>query len=303
MRTEARDMAHAGAHSLFGAYLELTKPRILTMVLVTAVLGYFLAAGTLEPYGLLIYMLIGTGMASGGAGAWNHVLERDVDQRMDRTRHRPLPSGMVSPVAAAAFGTALVFGGTALLYVQVNPLAAALAFLSAWLYIFVYTPLKRFSWLNTPMGAIPGAIPPMIGWAAAKDELNAGAFVLFFILFLWQHPHFYAIAWMFRQDYAKGGFKMLPVVRPDGKSTFRQSLAACILLIPVSLWPTFVGMSGWLYFVGALAIGLWFLAACVRWRMSESALDARKVLLVSVTYLPLLLLLMIVDSIFFHRGI
>ena len=305
MRSEAPTAEHAGprAKSLLGAYLELTKPRILTMVLITAVLGYFLAAGTLEPYGLLIYMLIGTGMASGGAGALNHYLERDVDTKMDRTRHRPLPSGMVRPVFAAVFGAALVLGGTALLVSQVNLTAAALAFLSAWLYIFIYTPFKRMSWLNTPMGAIPGAIPPMIGWTAHTGTIDVGAWVLFFIMFLWQHPHFYAIAWMFRQDYAKGGFKMLPVVEPDGKSTFRQSLAACILLIPVSLWPTFVDMTGWVYFCGALIIGLWFLAACIRWRMSESNIDARKVLLVSVTYLPLLLLLMIVDSIFFHRAI
>lgn len=304
MRTEAQAHGHAGpgAKSLLGAYVELTKPRILVMVLITAVLGYFLAAGTLEPYLLLLYTLIGTGMASGGAGALNHYLERDVDMRMDRTRHRPIPMGQVRPRVAALFGAALVLGGTALLFFLVNPLAAALAFLSAWLYIFVYTPFKRISWLNTPVGAVPGAIPPMIGWAAAAGELGAGAWVLFFILFLWQHPHFYAIAWMFRQDYAKGGFRMLPVVKPDGKSTFRQSLAACILLIPVSLWPTFVKMSGWLYFWGALLIGFWFLAACVRWRMTESSVDARRVLLVSVTYLPLLLLLMLVDSIFFHRA-
>lgn len=289
--------------SLFGAYLELTKPRILTMVLVTTVLGYFLAAGTLEPYLLLLWTLIGTGMASGGAGALNHFLERDIDTRMDRTRHRPLPRGLIRPGSAAAFGAFLVLGGTALLYVQVNALAAALAFLSAWLYVCIYTPLKRVSWLNTPMGAIPGAIPPMIGWAAANDRLDIGAWVLFFIMFLWQHPHFYAIAWMFKKDYEKGGLKMLPVVEPDGKSTFRQSLAACIILMPVSVWPTFVRMSGWLYFAGAMVIGIWFFAACVRWRMTESVLDARKVLLVSVIYLPLLLLLMIVDSIFFHRGI
>jgi protoheme IX farnesyltransferase len=155
--------------------------------------------------------------------------------------------------------------------------------------------------MNTPIGAIPGALPPMIGWAAATGELGAGAWVLFAILFLWQHPHFYAIAWMFREDYARGGFKMLPVVKPDGKDTFRQSLAACIILIPTSLWPTFVGMTGWLYFAGASLCGAWFLSACVRWRLSESTEDARKVLRVSVIYLPLLLLLILVDSFFFHR--
>lgn len=298
-------MAHAataGAQTTLGAYVELTKPRILVMVLVTTVIGFFLPTGTLQPYELLLYTLIGTGMASGGAGALNHYFEREVDLRMDRTRFRPLPLGLMPPLAAAIFGGLLVTGGTALLYVEVNPLAAALAFVSAWLYVFIYTPLKRISWLNTPFGAIPGAIPPLIGWAAATGTLSIGAWVLFFILFLWQHPHFYAIAWMFRHDYAKGGFRMLPVVQPDGKNTFRQSLAACILLIPVSLWPKFVDLLGWVYFCGALAIGLWFLAACVRWRMSESTLDARRVLRVSVIYLPLLLLLMIIDSVFFHRA-
>lgn len=304
MKTEAAAIETNGSRlgAQARAYLELSKPRILAMVLITALLGYFLAKGDLQPYLYVVYMLIGTGMASGGAGALNHFIERDVDKRMDRTRRRPLPMGIVSPAAAAVFGTVLVLGGTALLYAQVNPLSAALAFVSAWLYVFVYTPLKRVSWLNTPMGAIPGAIPPMIGWAAAAGRLDVGAWVLFFILFLWQHPHFYAIAWMFKNDYAKGGFKMLPVVKPDGKLTFQQSLAACILLIPVSVWPTFVKMSGWLYFVGATAIGLWFLMACIRWRMSGSVIDARNVLRVSVIYLPLLLLLLIVDSIFFHRG-
>lgn len=297
----AHAAATAGAQSTLAAYIELTKPRILVMVLVTTVLGFFLPTGTLQPYSLLLFTLLGTGMASGGAGALNHYFERESDLRMDRTRHRPLPMGLVPPLMAAFYGTILVTLGTAILYVYVNPLAAALAFASAWLYVFIYTPLKRISWLNTPFGAIPGAIPPLIGWAAATGTLQAGAWVLFFILFLWQHPHFYAIAWMFRGDYAKGGFRMLPVVYPDGKSTFRQSLAACIILIPVSLWPTFVDLLGWVYFAGALTIGLWFLAACVRWRLSESTLDARRVLRVSVIYLPLLLLLMIIDSIFFHR--
>jgi len=298
MRTEtsADPGVPAVESSLLAAYVELLKPRILAMVLVTAVLGYFLAAGTLQPYGYLLIALLGTACASGGAGALNQYAEREVDQRMDRTRNRPLPSGQVSAMTALLIGTGLCIAGVVILYYWINPLSALLAFLSAWLYIFIYTPLKRVSWLNTPFGAIPGAIPPMIGWAAATGSLDVGAWVLFAILFLWQHPHFYAIAWMFRKDYEKGGFQMLPVVYPDGKSTFRQSLAACILLIPVSLWPTFVQMSGWLYFAGALAMGLWFLGACIRWRMSESTLDARKVLRVSVIYLPLLLLLLIVDS-------
>lgn len=282
--------------SLFSAYVELTKPRILVMVLVTTVLGFTLAAHGLHPLPLLLWTLLGTGLCSGGAGALNHYAERDVDRLMMRTRNRPIPAGVIPAVRALVLGVVLLAAGTVLLFLQVNPLAAALALASALLYVFIYTPLKRIHWLNTPFGAIPGALPPMIGWAAATGRLDIGAWVLFFILFLWQHPHFYAIAWMFREDYARGGFKMLPVVKPDGKDTFRQSLAACIVLIPVSLWPTFVHMSGWIYFVGAIVCGLWFLSACVRWRLSESNEDARKVLRVSVIYLPLILLLILVDA-------
>lgn len=287
--------------TLATAYLELTKPRILFMVLVTTVFGYALGGDGLEPADLLFFTLLGTGLCSGGAGVLNHFAERHVDLRMHRTRNRPLPAGKVPAPLAFAFGTGLLLVGTAVLHTQVNLLAAGLALASALLYILVYTPAKRLHWMNTPIGAIPGALPPVIGWAAATGGLGAGAWVLFAILFLWQHPHFYAIAWMFREDYARGGFKMLPVVKPDGKDTFRQSLAACIILIPVSLWPTFVGMTGWVYFFGAGLCGLWFLTACVRWRISETTEDARRVLRVSVIYLPLLLLLILVDAFFFHR--
>ncbi|MBI2422333.1 MAG: protoheme IX farnesyltransferase [Candidatus Hydrogenedentes bacterium] len=287
------------ARTLLSAYVELTKPRILTMVLVTTCLGFTLGGG-LQPYGLFFWTMLGTGCASGGAGALNHYLEREVDAKMARTQGRPLPSGQISPAYALLLGILLSAAGSGLLWYFANGLAAALALATVLLYACIYTPVKRVSWWNTPIGAIPGAIPPMIGWAAAKGELNIGAWVLFFILFLWQHPHFYAIAWMFREDYARGGFKMLPVVQPDGKNTFRQSLAAAIILIPVSLWPTFVQMSGWLYFTGALLCGFWFLSACVRWRLSGTTEDARKVLRVSVFYLPCILLLILVDH-FFER--
>lgn len=278
------------------AYLELTKPRILGMVLVTTAIGFALAKDGLAPYSLLAWTLLGTALASGGAGALNHFFERDADERMARTRNRPLPAGLIPPWQALVLGLLLSVAGCALLMLFANALAALLALATIVLYVAVYTPMKRLSWWNTPIGAIPGAIPPLIGWAAATGTLAAGAWVLFFILFLWQHPHFYAIAWMFREDYAAGGFRMLPVVQPDGKNTFRLSLASCIVLIPVSLWPTFVQMCGWFYFAGALLIGLWFLAACIRWRMTESTMDARRVLRVSVIYLPLLLLLIVIDA-------
>lgn len=288
-------MSTAKQHKQSSPYIELVKPRILVMVLVTTVFGYILGCRGDFEWSHLIITLLGTGMASASAAVLNNVIERETDKLMDRTKHRALPEHRIGLVSAEAYAALLFIGSGVLLGWQINLLTAGLALGSAVLYAFVYTPMKKLSWLNTPFGAIPGALPPMIGWAAATGRLDIGAWVLFGILFLWQHPHFYAIAWMFREDYARGGFKMLPVVQPDGKSTFRQSLAACIILIPVSLWPTFVGITHWIYFFGTFVIGIWFLYACIRWRLSESTLDARKVLRVSVIYLPLLLLLIIVD--------
>src|SRR5690606_435326 len=161
-------------------------------------------------------------------------VEREVDALMDRTRNRPLPAGTIPPSAALALGIVLTLAGTVVLTFWVNGLTALLVFLTAIMYVAVYTPLKRYSWWNTPVGAIPGAMPPMVGWTAATGHIDPGAWILFLILFLWQHPHFYALAWMYRDDYARGGFKMLPVVDPDGKSTFRHSLVTVILLVPVS---------------------------------------------------------------------
>lgn len=278
------------------SYLDLTKPRILTMVLVTGALGFCLPAGGIFPLDIFLWMLLGTGLSSAGAGALNHFLEREIDKTMDRTKNRPLPSGALNAGPALAFGIGCSVLGVGLLWLFVNGLAALLAAATIVLYAIIYTPMKRVSWINTPIGAIPGAIPPMIGWAASEGSLGVGAWVLFAILFLWQHPHFYAIAWMFKDDYARAGFKMLPVVQPDGRATFRQSWAAALVLIPVSLWPTFVQMTGWVYFVGVFIIGIWFLSACVRWRISGSMLDARRVLRVSVMYLPMLLLLILADA-------
>ncbi len=283
------------------AYIELTKTNILKMVLVTTVLGFAMANDGLKPYDLLLWTLLGTALSSAGAGALNHYLERVVDGKMDRTRNRPLPSGRVSPMGALIFGIALSVAGVSLLCVQVNYLAALLAGGTIITYAFIYTPMKRVHWLNTPFGAIPGAIPPLIGWAGATGGLDKGAYVLFLILFLWQHPHFYAIAWMYRDDYRKGKFQMLPIVEPDGRATFRQSLACCLVLIPVSAWPTFLMLSGWLYGIGAMVLGFWFLWVCLQWRISETVEDARRVLRASVIYFPLLLLLLLIDAFFFDR--
>lgn len=290
-----RTLALALRATPVGAYLELAKPRIVTMVLVTAAIGFVLG-GQGEGSGLvLLFTLAGTAMVAGGAGALNHFLERDCDTRMDRTRRRPIPSGAVAAHDALGYGLLLVLSGVVLLATTVNLLTAFLGLLTAFLYVLVYTPMKRRSWLNTLIGAIPGAIPPMGGWAAATGRVDLGAWVLFAILFLWQHPHFYAIAWMFRDDYRKGGFKMLPVVEPDGRSTFRQIVWFSAVLIPVSVLPTVIGLSGIVYAVGAVALGIWMLSKGLTLSKTGSMQDARSVLRASVVYLPLLLGLILAD--------
>jgi protoheme IX farnesyltransferase len=282
--------------ALMAPYLELTKPRIVSLVLVTTLLGYFLAGGSLALTSSLSACLIGTALCCGGSGALNQYLERDADQRMIRTRFRPIPAGIIPPAHALSFGVLLVLSGTGLLLWQVNLLTAFLAILTAFLYVIVYTPLKKLTWLNTLIGAIPGALPPVGGWAAASGTLDAGAWVLFLILFIWQHPHFYAIAWMYREDYLRGGFKMLSVVDPTGDSMFRQVMGFSLVLIPVAFLPCLIGMAGWTYMVGSLLLGLFMLRASAIAAKSRSLADARNLLKASVLYLPLLLLLIVVDA-------
>ena len=282
----------------FKAYLELTKPRIAVMVLVTTAFGYILAAGGIpEPWTFFI-LLVGTAGVGGGASALNQYLEREVDGQMHRTRQRPLPAGVLSPGAALYFGVVLVMGGCLLLLWKVNILTAFLALQSTFLYVLVYTPMKRLSWWNTSVGAIPGAIPPLMGWAGATGHLAPAAWVLFFILYFWQHPHFFAIAWIYREDYARGGFKMLPVVHPDGKATGRQAIGFSILLIAVSIMPTLLGISGYLYGIGALACGLVMLAYSIMFSVKKSDWAARKLLRVSLVYLPLIFVLISIDMAF-----
>jgi len=277
-------------------YIELAKPRILSMVLVTTTIGYFLAAKGVHPLATLLLTLVGVGCATGGAAALNNYLERDVDGKMVRTRDRVLPAGIIQPSSALAFGISLVLFGLAVLVWAANLLTGFLVLLAAFLYVLVYTPMKRLTWLNTTFGAIPGAIPPLCGWAAATGRLDPGAWVLFLILFAWQHPHFYAIAWMFKDDYRNAGFKMLPVVEPSGASTFRQTIIFSVALLGVSVLPTAIGMTGKIYCVGALAMGLALLAVGALFTRNKSFLDARRLLKASVVYLPLLLLLIIVDA-------
>lgn len=281
---------------LLDAFRELVKPRIVTMVLVTAAIGYFLGGRGFHDLLNLLLTLIGTGLAAGGSAALNNYLERDIDAFMPRTRNRVLPSGRIEPGTALAFGILMVLSGVGLLAWLVNLLAAFLVLLTAFLYVLVYTPLKKLTWLNTPIGAIPGALPTMVGWAAACGELSAGAWVLFAILFVWQHPHFYAIAWMYREDYRQAGFKMLSVVDPSGRRVFRQAIGFSLLLIPVSMCLTWLKVTGDVYLFGAIVAGAGMLAASVMLWNAQTAIAARRVLMASVFYLPALLLLIVIDA-------
>ena len=281
--------------SIINAYIELTKPRILSLVLITTALGFFLGGKGIHSFLKLFITLLGAGAVCAGASALNQYLERDSDSKMTRTKNRPIPQGIIPANDAMIFGIILILLGTFLLASEINILTAFLSLLTAFLYVLVYTPLKKVSWLNTTIGAIPGALPPMGGWAASHGDISWGAWVLFMVLFVWQHPHFYAIAWMFKEDYKKGGFKMLPVIEPDGKNTFRQINIFSILLIPIALLPTLIGMSGHIYFMGALILSVSL--AVIAWgtTVSKSIHDAHKLLKATVLYLPALFLLIIID--------
>jgi protoheme IX farnesyltransferase len=285
-------------------YIELTKPRITWLILMSTAIGYYFGlpkAGTWwvfatrVPWLGLLHTILGTGLIASGTAALNQWSEREADFHMRRTSDRPIPAGRISPGRALAFGAGLSVAGFVDLWLGVNLLAALLGLFTLLSYLFVYTPLKRRSWLSTTIGAFPGAMPPMIGFAAAHGSITGEAWVLFAILFLWQFPHFYSIAWMYREDYARAGIRMLPVVEPDGRSTARQIVLYGLALIPVSLVPSILGMSGRIYLIGALLLGLYFLYSGVRVALERTILRARYVLLVSVFYLPLIYGLMLLD--------
>jgi protoheme IX farnesyltransferase len=275
----------------------LAKPRLNLLVVVSAVAGYVMAGGDTHDVWRLLSMIAGTALVAGGASAFNQILEREPDALMQRTRLRPMPDGRLAPREAWIFGAALTLAGLSILAVGANLLSAIVAFVTMASYAAVYTPLKRYSSFATVVGAIPGALPPVIGWAAALDELSQGAWVLFGILFLWQLPHFLAIAWIYREDYARAGFPMLPVIDVDGRSTGRQAVVYALALLPLSLAPTLVGMAGPIYFVGALILSLAFVVLSIRFGISRSVRDARRLFFGSIIYLPLLWMLMIANRI------
>ena len=276
-------------------FIDITKPRITWLILMSTGIGYFFGLhGRLHLLSLL-HTILGTGLLASGTAALNQWYEREADGLMRRTALRPLPSGRMKPAHALAFGTALSVGGFVDLWLGVNLLAAAIGAFTLASYLFLYTPLKQRTWWSTTVGAVPGAMPPVIGYAAAAGTLRVEACVLFAILFLWQFPHFYSIAWMYKDDYARAGIRMLPVVDPDCRSTARQIVLFGIALVPASLIPGMLGMSGRVYLAGALLLGLWFLYSGVRVALERTAVRARGVLLASVVYLPLIYGLMLLD--------
>ncbi len=276
-------------------YIALTKPRITWLILMSTGVGYFFGAKSGWNFLTLLHTIIGTGLIASGTAALNQWYERDADAKMKRTQDRPLPAGRLVPRNALIFASLISAAGFVELFVAVNPLSAWLGLFTLASYLFIYTPLKRRSPHSTTIGAIPGAMPPLIGYAAASGTLTWDAWILFAILFLWQFPHFYAIAWMYREDYERAGIRMLPVVEPDGESTARRILLYSLLLIPISLVPKFLSMTGNLYLFGALAIGLMFLYAGIRVSFDRTRQQARRVLLASVIYLPVLYGLMLLD--------
>ena len=281
--------------SKLAAYVSLTKPRIVVMVLVTVAVGFLLGArGSAHPATLCL-TLLGTGLVAGAASALNQWMERARDARMRRTANRALPRGRVTALEAAVLGTGLGLLGTLLLLWGANELAATVAVSTLLLYVLVYTPLKPCTTLNTAIGAIPGALPPVIGWAAATGTLGIEAFTLFLIVFLWQFPHFLAIAWIYREDYARGGMKMLPGVDPDGLLTGRQATLYALALVPASLLPATIGLAGAVYFLGALVLGVCYLIAAARFWASVSESTARRLLRMSFLHLPAVLLLLVLN--------
>ena len=284
------------ASSIQEAYYELTKPSITFMILVSTALGYFMGGNGISNYQHFILTLLGSCLISSGSGALNHFAEAESDKIMYRTNLRPIPAGTILPENAMVFGIALIFTGSGILYFFINTLTCVLALITALMYLFIYTPLKKLTWLNTPVGAIPGAIPPIGGWVAATGSLDPEAWILFAILFLWQHPHFYAIALMFKDDYKKAGLKMLPVVEPNGSRTNRQIIWHALLLIPVSVVPVYIDLLGMIYFWAALILGIGYLISGFILAKQYSVTNAKLVLKVSVFYLPILFLTIMVDK-------
>ena len=295
--TPIAQVAEAAALRQVADYIELAKPRIVLMVLVTAFVGFYVGSDTVPDYLRLVQMLLGTALAAAGTLALNQVLERDTDAKMERTRHRPLPDGRLQTREALWFGLLLTLAGLVYLLLAVNFLSAAVTALIAVSYLLWYTPMKLRSSLCVLVGAVPGALPPVIGWVAATGSLDVGAWVLFAIMFLWQVPHTLAIGRLYRTDYARAGIQFLPVIDLDGESTNRQIISHTAALLAVSLLPTLLGLAGPVYFIVAFILGVGFLLSGVRLALESTLPRARKLLFASLIYLPVLLLVMALDRV------
>ncbi len=285
-----------GVREKLSAYVELTKPRIAFLLVLTTAAGFYL--GNKGPFDVVLFAnsLIAITLLALGVATLNQYWERDIDLRMERTAKRPLPGGRVTSSEALVFGILLCAASEIYLLLAVNALTALLGLVVIIGYVLVYTPLKTRTSASTAIGALPGALPPLMGWTAAANEITLGGWALFTMQFLWQFPHFFAIAWMYREEYARAGILMLPVVEPEGKLTARQIVLFALMLFPVSLAPFFLGISGIVFLIGASLLGFWFVWASVRSARAKTKEQARKLLMVSVIYLPLLFILMVADK-------
>jgi len=285
------------ARSTFAIYADLVKARLTALVLLTTLVGFYAGSAGPMDYWKLVHTMLGTALLACGASALNQFLERELDARMRRTEGRPLPSGAMTPDSVLLLGVILSAVGLLYLAFAVNALTSFLGAVTLASYVFVYTPLKRVTTLNTLIGAVPGAVPPLMGWTGATNQMSAAGWSLFAILFLWQLPHFMAIAWLYREDYARAGFKMLPVVDPEGRRTAAQAICHSFGLIPVSLFPSLLGVTGIVYFGGALLLGIGFLVFAIRFSRALTAERARHLFIASILYLPALLGLLVLDKV------
>ncbi len=278
-------------------FADLFKARLTLLVLLTTWVGFYLGCRGAVDYLLMLHTLLGTALVASGASALNQLLEREHDAKMRRTQDRPLPSGRMQPQTVLLIGSVCAAVGLIYLGLAVNLLTCAIGAASLVSYVFIYTPLKRITWLNTMVGAVPGALPPLIGWAAARNSLGGEAWALFGIQALWQLPHFMAIAWMYRTEYARAGFKMLPVMDEQGHRTSRQAVGFTLALFPLSLCPYFFGVAGHLYLASAVVLGLAFIWFAVQFARQLTIPRARQLFYLSILYLPLVLMAMVVDKI------
>ena len=287
--------APSRAHSRTRDFVTLTKPRLNFLVLLTTAAAYSLGAGPDSRLIDLVHTLIGTFFVAGGAAALNQVWERQTDRLMRRTQWRPMANARMSVAQGTSFGIVLSLAGAAELFYFINPLSAAVALFTTATYIFIYTPLKLRTSLSTLAGALPGALPAVIGWTAATNTLSIEAWVLFAIVFMWQMPHFLSIAWMYRDEYARAGMPLLPVIEPDGRSTGRQAVIYAAVLIPVSMLPTGVGLATPWYLVGAIVLGAMLMVMSLEFSVKRNAATARRLFFGSILYLPILWALLVFD--------